>query len=76
MSQWIASNARDNILNLDTDLHAVTRNVMNLSYVATVYVHSGKLKVKRYGYMGLALVRPIDVQTLPLVYNIFKHAYT
>ena len=31
------------------------------------YVHSGSLKLKRYGYIGLTSARTIDVQTSSLV---------
>ena len=43
----------------------MTRNVKNLSYVQYMCIVES-LKLKRYGYIGLASARPIDVQTSSL----------
>ena len=49
----------------------VTHNVMNLSYVQNIYVHSGKLKVKKIWLYGARFGSPHDVQTLSLVISMY-----
>ena len=62
LSQWIASNACDIKYSKFQHRSTVIHNVMNLSYVQYMCIVES-FKLKRYGYMGLALARPIDVQT-------------